>query len=113
MRRPVALLAVTSALLAAPSAHAEPPAKAPGPTKTSTAPIPIRFDQAFVRARGDELSVASREADKPLFAEWWFWGAVGLVVSGVVVTGVVLSSGGTFVPDGELGNSSTADWNRF
>ena len=33
--------------------------------------------------------------------------------AGVVVTGVVLSSGGAFVPEGELGSSKTSDWGRF
>lgn len=107
MRR--ALLAAALALTSSATALGAEPA----PTQTSTAPIQIDFDRAFVRATGEDLAVESRAVDRPIFAEWWFWSLVGVVVTGVVVSGVVLSSGGTFVPDGELGNSRTSDWNRF
>lgn len=82
-------------------------------TTTASAAAPMPMNLAFVRATGDELEVASRADSRPVFGEWWFWGVVGLALTGVVVTGVVLSSGGTFVPDGELGNSRTSDWGRF
>lgn len=107
MRRAVLLAAALS--FAAPAALAGTETA----TRTSTAPITIDFAHAFVRASGDELAVESRAVDKPLFGEWWFWGIVGVVTTGIVVSGVILSSGGTFVPDGELGNSNTSDWNRF
>lgn len=104
-----AVLLCLALCLAAPAAGA-PTATA---TRTSTAPIAIDFEHAFVRASPDELAVESRELDRPLFGEWWFWGLVGVVTTGIVVSGVILSSGGSFVPDGELGNGSTSEWNRF
>lgn len=86
----------------------------PGPaTRTSTAPIQINFDESFVHAGPEDISVQSRGMQKPVFGEWWFWSIVGVAMSAVVVTGAVLSSGGTFVPDGELGNSNTSEWGRF
>jgi hypothetical protein len=82
-------------------------------TTTSTAPIPMRFDDAFIRARGDELVAQSEDVQRPILSEWWFWGLVAAAAAGVAITGVVLSSGGAFVPEGELGRSKTSDWMRF
>ena len=88
-------------------------AATPPPVVTSTAPIPMRFDDAFVRARGAELDARGEDVKRPVLATWWFWGLVAAAAAGVVVTGVVLSSGGAFVPEGELGTSKTSDWMRF
>ncbi len=102
--------ALTLALLvAALPAFAQTAAK----TATSTAPILTNFDESFVRAGPEDIAVQSRGMQKPVFGEWWFWSVVGLAMSAVVIGGVVMSSGGTFVPDGELGNSNTRDWGRF
>lgn len=106
MRAAVAALVLV--LCTSGTVGAEPPA-----TRTSTAPIVVRFNEAFVRASEDDIAVESRKLERPIFAEWWFWSIVGVAAAGVVVSGVILSSGGTFVPDGELGNSSTSEWGRF
>lgn len=45
---------------------------------------------------------------------WWFWTSVGALAAGAVVVGIAASSGGDdFVPGGELGRVSTADWTSF
>ena len=51
------------------------------------------------------------ESNESLFSKWWFWTGVGAVVVGAVATTVALTSGsaGT-IREGELGTSSTRDW---
>jgi len=52
--------------------------------------------------------------DESLLEKWWFWAAIVGVVAGGVALGVGLSTGGgKFVPNGELGSTSTADWERL
>ncbi len=49
----------------------------------------------------------------PIITRTWFLALAGVVAAAVVATGFVLASGGDFVPEGELGNTSTRDWERF
>lgn len=107
--RGVLLGVALAAFLGAAPARAE----SPPPTRTATAPIDLDLGEAFVRARGDELLARGPEIERPLFARWWFWGLVGTLAAGVVTAGVVLSSGGTFEPEGELGTSRSSDWTRL
>ncbi|MCA9549358.1 MAG: hypothetical protein KC933_04935 [Myxococcales bacterium] len=102
-----------AACLLGSSPDAAPQRAAGAVTTTSTTPIPMRFDDAFIRARGEDLVARGEGVERPILAEWWFWGLVAAAAAGVVVTGVVLSSGGAFVPEGELGSSKTSDWGRF
>lgn len=49
----------------------------------------------------------------PIITRPWFLAIAGVVAASVVAVGLVWSSGGDFVPEGELGNSSTSDWRRY
>lgn len=53
------------------------------------------------------------EDDAGLVGRWWFWAAIAAAAAGVVVGSALLARGDDFVPGGELGQSSTADWQRF
>ncbi|MDH5492474.1 MAG: hypothetical protein OEY14_11040, partial [Myxococcales bacterium] len=39
-----------------------------------------------------------------ILGQWWFWGAVGIVVAGAVVGGFLMSQSGAEAPDGTLGS---------
>jgi hypothetical protein len=64
-----------------PSAQAPPPALAP--PSVSTAP-------AYV---APSVSDAPAADTAPITRKWWFWGGLGAVVAGGVITAIVLSSG--------------------
>lgn len=49
----------------------------------------------------------------PMITRPWFLAIAGAVAASVVAVGLVMSSGGDFVPEGELGNSKTDEWRRF
>jgi hypothetical protein len=56
------------------------------------------------------------DADTPVTEKWWFWTLTGVVVVAVAgaIVAVSLNTGGDdFVPMGELGTGSSADWERF
>lgn len=115
-------LAILLLFLLAPAlARAEPPKAMATATTVATTPaagtstswVHLELNDAFLRASPDNLYVESRALEKPLLAEWWFWAAVAVGAAGLVATGVILSSGGTFAPAGELGDTTTADWMRF
>jgi tetratricopeptide (TPR) repeat protein len=73
----------------APTAGAAPPPAAPAPTATGTPEVVV------------SAPPPSTAAERPFYARWWFWTAVGVVVAaGAVVTAVALSSRG-------------ADWNNL
>ena len=54
-----------------------------------------------------------RQGHTPIITRWWFWGVVAVLGAAIVVTGVQLSAGSSFVPGGELGNTDTADWTEL
>lgn len=49
----------------------------------------------------------------PLITRPWFIGVAAGVAAVVVAIGLVIASGGDFVPNGELGNSSTDTWRKL
>lgn len=61
-----------------------------------------------------ETSPSAATDEGGLTSKWWFWAGLGAVVVTVAVVGVAASSGGdSFVPTGELGRTSTSEWERF
>ncbi|MEQ9501731.1 MAG: PEGA domain-containing protein [Deltaproteobacteria bacterium] len=53
------------------------------------------------------------EVDEPVTSKWWFWTAVvGAVAAGGVATALVVTRSDDFALDGDLGVSSTAEWER-
>ncbi|MFO0725285.1 MAG: hypothetical protein U1E65_15995 [Myxococcota bacterium] len=55
------------------------------------------------------------EASPGLTDRWWFWTLLGVGVA-AAATGVAIgvsAGGNSFVPQGELGSTNTADWRRF
>jgi hypothetical protein len=89
-------------------------AKQPTETKAAESPgrdLATKPKDTENKPSGLDLSDKSRESDttetgSPYYKKWWFWGAVGAVVTAGVVTAVALSSGkgGSNVPASALGN---------
>ena len=61
-----------------------------------------------------KLTAASRGSATPLFKRWYVWVAVGTAVIGTsVLVATLTGPRGDFVPQSELGVTSTADWESF
>lgn len=56
-------------------------------------------------------TVRAEAESEPITSKWWVWALAGTAVAAGVIIGVAAASGGDdFVPSGELGRSSTAEW---
>ena len=89
----------------APPIGDQPPAAAPGtpeaappPERTPETPaVPAAVLPTPAPAPEPTVALstaAAAEPQTPLYRHWWFWGAVGAIAAGVVVTAVVLSASG-------------------
>jgi hypothetical protein len=78
LRENVTLVANVSAPIAPPVALV-----APAPTATEQTP-------SLVAQPG---STAGEESDRPVYARWWFWTAIGAVAAGGVAAAILLSRG--------------------
>lgn len=83
-------------------------AAAPPPTGTPPA-VPPPAPAPPVVAAPEPVVVAApapaaTDEPTPVYKSWWFWSVIGAVVVAGVVTGVVLSSGGTQDQKGTLGS---------
>jgi hypothetical protein len=70
--------------------EAAPPSGAPAPPPAAFAPPPTASPAPPAPA-AVVLASPPPEATAPVYKRWWFWTALGAVVAGAVVTGILLS----------------------
>jgi hypothetical protein len=99
---------------AAPKASAE----AASPVATRVAPepeVPAPELTPSISAEPVPALVAPAPSDEPaLYERPWVWVVTGALVTAAVVVGVAATTGGDdFLPSGELGSTSTGEWQQF
>jgi len=94
------------------------------PAAESTSPVAARAAEPEVpapeltpsiSAEPSPALVARAPSDEPaLYERPWVWVVTGALVTAAVVVGVAATTGGDdFLPSGELGSTSTGEWQQF
>ena len=78
-------------------------APAPPLSTASAAPVAVVADDERMRTRAP-----LGDSESPVYARWWFWATVGVIVAGVAIGAVALSRNGP--PSGCTANATCTTW---